>query len=163
MSYVSGILQPGERVLATGELHWIKYRYAAVAFIFSMVLFLIAYDPQRLPQGFGVTSGQIAALIGMAAIVTLIAAACLAAVAWFNQWITEIAVTNLRVIYKHGFIRRHTAEMNMDKIESVTVTQSMMGRMLDYGSIHVRGTGVGMEPFHKIRAPIGLRNFITTR
>jgi hypothetical protein len=43
------------------------------------------------------------------------------------------------------FIRRHTAEMNMDKVESVTVTQSILGRMLDYGTIHVRGTGVGIE------------------
>jgi uncharacterized membrane protein YdbT with pleckstrin-like domain len=72
-------------------------------------------------------------------------------------------VTNLRVIDKRGFIKRYTAEMNMDKIESVTVTQSILGRMLDYGSVHVRGTGVGIEHLHQIRAPIMLRNCITAR
>jgi hypothetical protein len=74
--------------------------------------------------------------------------AVFAAVAWFNQWITEIAVTNLRVIYKWGFIRRHTAEMNMGKVESVTVSQTILGRLLNYGSIpygqkieRIEGTG----------------------
>jgi uncharacterized membrane protein YdbT with pleckstrin-like domain len=155
MGYVSGILQPEERVLASGQLHWIIYRYAAVAIIFSILLFSIAHISQRTPM--------LAKIMAVAAILTLAAAACLTVAAWFNQWITEIAVTNLRVIYKHGFIRRHTAEMNMDKIESVTVTQSILGRMLDYGSIHIRGTGAGMEPLHEIRAPIWLRTFITTR
>jgi hypothetical protein len=50
--------------------------------------------------------------------------------AWFKQWTTEIVVTNHRVIYKKGFIRRHTAEMNMDKVESVAVDQTIMGRVL---------------------------------
>ena len=87
----------------------------------------------------------------------------IAIAAWFNQWITEIAVTNKRVIYKRGFIRIYTAEMNMDKIESVIVTQSILGRILDYGSIHVRGTGEGMEHLHGIRAPLALRNCITSK
>jgi uncharacterized membrane protein YdbT with pleckstrin-like domain len=50
--------------------------------------------------------------------------------AWFVRWITELAVTNLRVVYKRGFITRHTAEMNMDKVESVDVDQSILGRIL---------------------------------
>jgi hypothetical protein len=37
----------------------------------------------------------------------------MAVAAWFKQWVTEIAVTNQRVIYKRGLIQRHTAEMNM--------------------------------------------------
>jgi hypothetical protein len=45
---------------------------------------------------------------------------------WLEQWITEIAVTDRRVIYKTGLIRQ-TAEMNMDKIESVKVDQSLLG------------------------------------
>jgi uncharacterized membrane protein YdbT with pleckstrin-like domain len=81
----------------------------------------------------------------------------------FRQWITEIAVTDRRIIYKRGFIRRVTAEMNMDKVESVDVTQSILGRLLDYGSIHVRGTGEGIEHLHNIAHPVDLRNCITAR
>ena len=60
---------------------------------------------------------------------------------WYDQWITEMAVTDRRIIYKRGLIRRMTAEMNIEKVESVSVGQSILGRILDYGTIDVRGTG----------------------
>ena len=58
---------------------------------------------------------------------------------------TELSVTNHRVIYKTGFIRRHTVEMNMDKVETVNVDQTILGRILGYGTIHVLGTGQGIR------------------
>src|ERR1035437_6441393 len=83
--------------------------------------------------------------------------------AWFIRWITEFAVTDRRVIYKYGFIKRHTVEMNMDKIESVDVDQSLLGRLLNYGTIHVLGTGEGIESLRRIAAPLALRNAITAK
>jgi uncharacterized membrane protein YdbT with pleckstrin-like domain len=155
MSYVSNILQPGEQVLILGRLHWIIYRNAVIVFILSLVAFWFA-STTRANSG-------LAIVVTTAAWLLLAAAICLAVVAWFDQWITEIAVTDRRVIYKSGFIQRRTAEMNMDKVESVIVTQSILGRLLDYGSIHVKGTGEGIEHLHKINAPIELRNCITAR
>ena len=83
--------------------------------------------------------------------------------AWFVRWITELAVTNLRVVYKRGLITRHTAEMNMDKVESVDVDQSILGRILGYGTIHVNGTGQGIEHLHRIAAPLAIRNAIIAK
>ena len=80
---------------------------------------------------------------------------------WFQWWITEIAVTNRRVIYKKGLIRRQTNEMNMDKVESVQIDQSILGRMLDYGNVTILGTGEGFETLRTIASPIELRNGIT--
>ncbi len=71
------------------------------------------------------------------------------AYAWFTRWITEFAITDRRVISKRGFIMRNTAEMNMDKVESVKVEQSVLGRLLDYGTVTVVGTGQGLEPHHR--------------
>jgi uncharacterized membrane protein YdbT with pleckstrin-like domain len=76
---------------------------------------------------------------------------------------TEFAVTDRRVIYKRGFISRHTVEMNMDKIESVDVDQSLLGRLFNYGTIHVLGTGQGIECLRQIGAPLALRNAITAK
>ena len=84
---------------------------------------------------------------------------------WLQCWITEIAVTNRRVIYKKGLIRRQTNEMNMDKVESVKIDQSILGRMLDYGSVTILGTGEGFETLctiGTIARPIELRNSIIT-
>ena len=44
--------------------------------------------------------------------------------------------------------------MNMDKIESVDVDQSLLGRLFNYGTIHVLGTGQGIESLRLISAPL---------
>src|SRR4029077_6045132 len=80
---------------------------------------------------------------------------------WLQWWVTEIAVTDRRVIYKTGLIRRQTNEMNMDKVESVQINQSILGRMLDYGTVTILGTGEGFETLRTIASPIELRNSIT--
>jgi len=53
---------------------------------------------------------------------------------------SEFAITTKRVIIKVGFISRRTLEMNLSKIETVNVDQSIMGRILNYGSITIIGT-----------------------
>ena len=49
----------------------------------------------------------------------------------------------------------------MDKVESVEVKQSVLGRLLDYGDVEIRGVGTGFEPLRAIAAPLELRNHIT--
>lgn len=75
--------------------------------------------------------------------------------AWFKQFTTEIAVTDRRIIYKTGFISRQTAEMNMHRVETVEVEQGIFGRLLNYGTVHVRGTGAGIENLKLIRKSLG--------
>jgi uncharacterized membrane protein YdbT with pleckstrin-like domain len=152
MGYVDSVLRPGEHVVARGELHWIIYASAVGWLLAAIVCLLLSQRYPAYAWYFNVAAGAFA-----------IVSALFAVRAWFDQWITEIAVTNLRVIFKTGFIRRHTAEMNMDKVESVVVNQSILGRLLDYGTIHVMGTGEGIERLHKVKSPIALRNCITAR
>ena len=81
--------------------------------------------------------------------------------AWIRRWTTEIAVTDRRVILKRGLIRRHTVEMNMTKIESVDVDQTLAGRLFDYGNVTIRGTGSSFETLRMIDAPLKLRTTVT--
>jgi uncharacterized membrane protein YdbT with pleckstrin-like domain len=74
---------------------------------------------------------------------SLIAALLFALRAWLIRWMTEIAVTDRRVIYARGFIQRHSIEVHMDKVESVDVDQSVLGRVFDYGDVTNHGTGRG--------------------
>jgi uncharacterized membrane protein YdbT with pleckstrin-like domain len=74
---------------------------------------------------------------------------------------TEIAVTDRRIIFKRGFIRRHTVEMNMAKVESVDVDQTLLGRMFDYGDVTVRGVGSSFERLSLVDAPLKLRTSVT--
>jgi uncharacterized membrane protein YdbT with pleckstrin-like domain len=52
--------------------------------------------------------------------------------------------------------------MNMDKVESVKIDQSIIGRMLDYGNVKILGTGEGFETLRTIPGPIELQNSIIT-
>jgi uncharacterized membrane protein YdbT with pleckstrin-like domain len=81
--------------------------------------------------------------------------------AWIARTTTELVATDRRIVYKRGLIRRYTAEMNMEKVESVLVEQGILGRIFNYGTITVRGTGGGMEPLANIGAPIAFRNAVT--
>ena len=96
--------------------------------------------------------------------------------AWFIRWITEIAVTDRRIIYKRGFINRHTEEMNMDKVASVDVDQSILGPdpRLRHGPRHrdrrragrpinANSVARGIEHLHRIASPLALRNAITAK
>lgn len=142
--------------MAIGRLHWIIYGYALGVLFLSIILFSMGSSTRDSWPG-------LSFVIWIAAFVFLAAGLIIGARAWFDQWSTEIAVTNRRVIVKRGLIKRRTAEMNMDKIESVTVTQSIVGRLLNYGTVHIRGTGEGLEQLHGISAPVELRNCITAR
>ncbi len=74
-----------------------------------------------------------------------------------NVMTTELALTNKRVIAKFGFIRRQTIELNINRIESISVNQGFWGRIFNYGSIVVRGTGGSHAPIPYIARPMEFR------
>ena len=151
MGYVERVLQPGETIRHASRIHWVVYLPGLLLCLVALVG--LGYMAKN---GANAAAFVFLAIVGGAGLVSL-------ASAWFRRWTTEIAVTDRRVIYKRGFIRRHTIEMNMDKVESVDVDQTILGRILDYGTITVRGTGAGLEPLPRIDSPIELRNSVTAR
>ena len=70
---------------------------------------------------------------------------------------TELAVTTKRVIVKHGFIRRQTVEINLNKVESIQVEQGLLGRVFNFGTLIVAGTGSSHAPLDGIAEPMGFR------
>jgi uncharacterized membrane protein YdbT with pleckstrin-like domain len=153
MSYVNSVLQPGEEVRHRAGLHWSLYAPGLLVWVVAAIAALMRPEPSE----HWVTNRALV----IVALLCFVAGLILLAQAWFRWWTTEIAVTNRRVIYKTGFIRRNTTEMHMDKVESVDVKQSVLGRLLNYGDVEIRGVGTGFEPLRRIDAPLDLRNHIT--
>ncbi len=77
--------------------------------------------------------------------------------AWIRVRSTEVAITNRRVIFKTGLVKRHTVEINLEKVESLRVEQGLWGRLLNFGSIYLSGTGASVAPFHDIADPLVFR------
>jgi uncharacterized membrane protein YdbT with pleckstrin-like domain len=73
---------------------------------------------------------------------------------------TDLGVTNKRVIAKSGLISRHTVEQRIQKIESIRVNQGIMGRMLDYGTIMVHGTGGATTPIRNVADPFAFKRAV---
>lgn len=57
----------------------------------------------------------------------------------------EFGLTNRRVVRKEGVVARNTAEMKLISIETVTVHQTVWGRILGYGTIVVTGKTAGVS------------------
>jgi len=149
MSYVQRVLQSGEQVRHISSIHWIVYWLGVACALLAAVAYWLS-ETRALTGIWRYTAYALA----LVAVVFLIQQ-------WFQWWITEIAVTNRRVIYKTGLVRRQTNEMNMDKVESVQVDQSILGRVFDYGNVKILGTGEGFETLRTIAGPLKLRNSIT--
>ena len=73
---------------------------------------------------------------------------------------TELALTNQRIISKMGFISRQTVELRNEKIESIEVSQSVLGRILGYGSVSARGTGGTATLIPYIKDPLKFRRVV---
>ena len=152
--YIDDILQPGEKVLYSTNAHWIFYWPAIAAWIVAAVLLALSRTTN--------TDGIVLLCLSAAAVVALVAL-CWTFTAWFHRWTTETDVTNLRVVHKTGFIKRRTFEMSLDKVESVDVNQSILGRLLNYGDVTIKGVDEGRETIRTIASPLAFRNFITAR
>ena len=79
------------------------------------------------------------------------------AVAYVRYKSVELAVTTKRIIVKHGFVRRQTVEINLNKVESLQVEQGLLGRLFNFGTLIVSGTGTSHAPLVGIAEPMGFR------
>jgi uncharacterized membrane protein YdbT with pleckstrin-like domain len=141
MSYVDKSLLPGEQVTYRTHLHKIVFAWPAVLVLLSIVVFV------------GSSLTGLGVLLLLAALISGLGI-------WVRYTTSEFAVTNKRVIIKVGLISRRTLEMLLSKIEAVAVDQGIGGRVFDYGTITVTGTGGTNEPFRQIAGPLEFRRAV---
>ena len=157
MSYIEASLVPGETVVYQTRLHWVvMVRHILLGLLlFAGAGALLSYlfnHPGLSKTNEHLTEGGAAALLacGIAAIIA----------GMVRRNATEMAVTTRRVVVKQGLVSRKTIEMLLSKIETIEVSEPMMGRMFGYGSITIVGTGGTSEPFHRIAHPLQFRGAV---
>jgi uncharacterized membrane protein YdbT with pleckstrin-like domain len=148
MSYVDKILEPGETVLYRTTISWTVYAQGLYVGLAALACACGAFD---------LSIGWLYPVAGALALIALV----VLGFAHVRRASTEIAVTDKRIIFKRGLIRRHTVEMNMQKVESVDVDQTLLGRLFNYGDVTVRGVGSTFERLDFIDAPLRLRTTVT--
>ncbi len=139
MGYIESNLLTDEKVVHRARLHWLVFWKAAL--VVAAGAALLTVEP---------VVGGVVVLIGLAVAVPPLVA----------SKTSEFGVTTRRVIIKTGLIRRHTLELLLRQVEAISVDQSLLGRMFNYGSITLSGTGGVREVFHNISAPLEFRRQI---
>lgn len=141
--YIENNLAPGETIAARAQMHWALFVVPAALTLAGIICLLVGSAEAPGPLIFGV-------------IVLPFGLYTLAKTAIIYRT-TELAATNRRVIAKTGFIQRDTVEMNLSKVESISVKQPITGRIFGFGTIIVQGSGGGITPFPGIDSPLEFR------
>jgi len=157
LSYVERNLIAGEAVVFQTKHHWIVM---LGSFVLGLALDLagIAVLIYVLNQRDWSAGSRDAALL--AAAVAVIAGSLLTLYGTMKRNATEMVVTNKRVIVKTGLLQRNTFEMLLSRIESIGVQEPVLGRMLGYGTVILRGVGGTPDEFDLIAKPLEFRSHV---
>jgi uncharacterized membrane protein YdbT with pleckstrin-like domain len=153
MSYVERNLIPGEKLIYRTGVHWsVLFGPAVVAAILAAPgIAILVFRDDLAAKGIPANG------IAVAAVALIGAAAIVFGYSVIKKNATEIAVTDRRVIIKTGMTSRRSLEIMIAKVESIGINETLMGRMLGYGTVVIHGTGGTPEPFTKIAHPSEFR------
>lgn len=139
-SYIQETLLKKEKLLYLTRPHW-------VVFLSPLVLILMAWVLPSFPPFVGLIA-KIILLFGLIRVIYAI----------IFYYTSEYAITNKRVLIKMGWIRRTSLEIYLNRVESIKINQSILGRFLNYGSIHVIGMGGSSDEFSFVPDPVQFRH-----
>src|SRR5690349_17059001 len=108
VSYVEGALIQGETIVHLGRVSLWSLFKPIIAGLFAIALGIALLTQKQ-------EIGPIAALMAFAAGLVFLVGA------YVTYKTTELAITSKRIIAKSGFVRRHTIEINLAKVESLRV------------------------------------------
>jgi uncharacterized membrane protein YdbT with pleckstrin-like domain len=146
MGYLDDHLLDGERIVYRARLHWTIFIIPILIVLLGLALGIVLrmYEPAYWYLG--------AILAGIGLLLAIGPA--------INYTSTEFAVTNKRVLSKTGFIERESDETLLSKVEAVGVDQGILGRLLNFGTVTITGSGGTEDLFPRISYPLELRRQI---
>ena len=143
MNYIDKILLSDEKLIYRSHPHWIIFFRPVISLLLAICAFYWG----------------LILMADLAGLITLLS--CLSALMVY--YTSEFGITNQRVIIKLGFIRRYSFENALNRIEAVEVEQSILGRLLDYGTIRIRGVGGSAELFSAVPNLLLFRHKVQTQ
>ncbi|NKB42536.1 MAG: PH domain-containing protein [Ilumatobacter sp.] len=145
-------LMPGENMVLSGNPHWWYFWKQAAAGLGVLALLFLLWS---------VDADWVSTAIGWIALVAFVV--WLANTIYeFVQWrTTRFAVTDQRVAYQSGVIRRSGVSIPLNRINNVNFQQSMIARMLNNGVVTIESAGeTGDSIFENIPDPEHVRTVI---
>lgn len=136
MGFLDQNLLPSEQIIYRTRKHFIIFTNPALLTLFTL-FFALNDNPYVVKAS--------------------IVVAAVALLSWLNQlllyYTSEFAITNKRIRMREGFFFRHTNETRLATIADVSVSQSLVGQMLNYGTVVINAFGGGEDPFTQLARP----------
>jgi uncharacterized membrane protein YdbT with pleckstrin-like domain len=156
MRYIQSSLLKTEKIVYASRPHWIVFAPSVAAFLFAFLIWV--YLPQYIGYYPPIWRGWhvhelLAAAVGLFALYSL----CQTFVYYSTS---EYGITDKRIIMKHGWIQRESAEIFLQRVEAINVNQTVVGRILNYGTVVVVGTGGSTDFYSYIPDPVGFRRIV---
>ncbi|MBA4697194.1 MAG: PH domain-containing protein [Legionella sp.] len=129
-------------VVYTARLHWILF----LGPVLFMLLILYAITHLFL-------------LTGSAILLFLLGLAWLGAI-WVTYTFSYLEIKPRKISLRTGIFVREIVDISMDKIESIDIRQSILGSILQYGSLVITGTGGSHRMIHYLKNPLTCRRYI---
>jgi hypothetical protein len=157
MSYADGLLSTGERISYRNKQHPFVFiwgaRYAILALIVAFIAILLGGNLST--DGIGGSARTLLGWVTLILFVGGIAVAIWTGLRYINQ---EYVLTNRRVIQVEGVLNRNSTDSSLEKINDAVLTQSIFGRMFDYGDLTVlTASEAGIDKMHMLRKPIAFK------
>jgi hypothetical protein len=145
-SYIKESMARDEVLLYEANVSWAGF-YALLT-VFGTILAIVS-ALSRASHSSGESVGFVAVVGGLTCLIVYVSLSA-----------TELGVTNRRVIAKIGVISRKAIEVRNDKIEGIQIDQPILGRIFNFGSVTVRGSGQTEVPLHAISDPLAFRRAV---
>ncbi len=150
MGYIEDNLVHGEAIVFRTKLHWWVIVILVVnAVIFAALLsflgtLLLSLGTTSTPSSTSVQTSMLSALCLLCGAPFVLLALIMGFLSYTSS---EFGLTNRRIMIKTGIIRRHTLELNLGKVESFQVRETLWGRIVGYKTIILTGSGGTHQPF----------------
>lgn len=144
MSYIDKNLLPNEQIIFRTKKH-------LIVFFYPLVLVLVCL----FTNGYMRANPILATIQWVPWIVALIFGFSV----WLNYATSDFVITDKRVMMREGFFTRHANEIRIATISQVNVDQSLLGQLLNYGSVSLHTFGA-FDAYTLIARPILFQKYI---
>ncbi len=152
MSELRGLLADGEQIMVTARRHPLFLVGHLVLYVIGglVLIGLGIFAAMKLPI-------IVAAILWIASLVPL-GFAFMRFIAWKNE---VYAVTNYRIVQVEGVFTRRVFDSSLEMVNDILLTQSLFGRMLNYGTIEIiTGSDMGLNQLDALGNPFAFKRAI---
>jgi uncharacterized membrane protein YdbT with pleckstrin-like domain len=147
MGYVEELMGKNEKIVIRTRRHWMVMVGSFVSnLVLAVVIIAVAVGAVfvRVPL-------PIPPLIALLLVVPL-ALFLRDYLFWWNE---EYLITNRRVVQADGVINKHVIDSSLEKVNDVVLSQSVLGRLFDYGDVEIlTASEIGVNKLEKIARPV---------